>query len=135
LRELSLLPQKVKACFVMDYMGAVLTCSSPVTEASCAASAGVFDLAAGDWSGALLASLDLPRELFPPVRPAGTRCGGLTANLALFTGLPEGLPVFVGIGDNQASFLGSVAGRERSVLVNVGTGGQVAQWTPEVRPV
>jgi sugar (pentulose or hexulose) kinase len=34
----------------------------------------------------------------------------------------------VGIGDNQASFLGSVAERRDTVLVNVGTGGQVAAF-------
>jgi sugar (pentulose or hexulose) kinase len=49
--------------------------------------------------------------------------------MAAATGLPAGLPVFGGIGDNQASFLGSVADREQSMLVNVGTGGQVAMYT------
>jgi sugar (pentulose or hexulose) kinase len=37
--------------------------------------------------------------------------------------------VFVGIGDNQASFLGGVANRADTVLVNVGTGAQVAAYT------
>jgi len=37
-----------------------------------------------------------------------------------------GIPVSVAIGDNQASFLGSVRDMESSVLVNVGTGGQVS---------
>jgi sugar (pentulose or hexulose) kinase len=49
--------------------------------------------------------------------------------MAAATGLPAGLPVFGGIGDNQASFLGSVADRDESLLVNVGTGGQVAMYT------
>src|SRR5262249_44268421 len=44
------------------------------------------------------------------------------------TGLPQGLPVFGAIGDNQASYLGSVAERLGTVLVNVGTGGQVAAY-------
>jgi sugar (pentulose or hexulose) kinase len=43
------------------------------------------------------------------------------------------LPVFGGIGDNQASFLGSVADRDGSVLVNVGTGAQVSVYTEEFR--
>ena len=45
------------------------------------------------------------------------------------TGLPAGLPVCVGVGDNQASVYGSVAELEASVLVNVGTGGQVAAFS------
>src|SRR5439155_4785850 len=43
-------------------------------------------------------------------------------------GLPASVPVFGAIGDNQASFLGSVANPKHSVLVNVGTGGQVAAF-------
>jgi len=45
------------------------------------------------------------------------------------TGLPAGIPVFAPIGDHQASFLGSVADRRSSVLVNVGTGAQAAVYT------
>src|SRR5262249_57349897 len=75
----------------------------------------------------------LPRGLSPPVVASGTRLGGLTGPMAAATGLIEGLPVFVGVGDNQASFFGSVADRAASVLVNVGTGGQVALWHTATR--
>ena len=53
----------------------------------------------------------------------------LTPHAAEATGLPAGLPVCVGVGDNQASVYGSVAELEASVLVNVGTGGQVAAFS------
>src|SRR5262249_22266379 len=102
----------------------------PITDPTCAASAGVLDVARGDWAGDLIAALGLPRSLFPPVRPSGERAGGLTPAMAEATGLPAGLPVFAGIGDNQASFLGRVPDRDDTVLVNVGTGGQVAVWAP-----
>ena len=36
------------------------------------------------------------------------------------------IPVFVSIGDNQASFLGSVGKSRDSVLVNIGTGSQIS---------
>jgi sugar (pentulose or hexulose) kinase len=65
------------------------------------------------------------------VRPSGDRISGLAPVVATAIGLPAGLPVFVGLGDNQASFLGSVAQRADSVLVNVGTGGQVAVYTED----
>jgi sugar (pentulose or hexulose) kinase len=76
----------------------------------------------------LLNALGLPAALFPPVHPSGERLGGLTTAMAEATGLPSGLPIFGAIGDNQASFLGSVADRGDTVLVNVGTGGQVAAY-------
>ncbi len=130
LREQGRLPGGATACFVMDYMTALLTGTSPITDPTCAASAGVLDVARGGWAFDLIADLGLPREVFPPVRPSGTHAGGLTSAFAQATGLPAGLPIFSGIGDNQASFLGSVADRTNSVLVNVGTGGQVAVWSP-----
>jgi sugar (pentulose or hexulose) kinase len=125
-------PAGATACFAMDYLVALLTGTPPVTDPTCAASAGVLDLARGDWADDLLAALDLPRELLPPVKPSGSRAGGLTGAMALKTWLPQGLPVFVGLGDNQASFLGSVADRAAGVLVNVGTGGQVVMWSPHL---
>jgi sugar (pentulose or hexulose) kinase len=128
LREHGLLPDGARACFLTDYFAALLTGEVPVTDATCAASSGVFDLASRDWDPALLHALGLPRAFFPDVRPSGALLGGVTAALAEPTGLPAGLPVFVGIGDNQASFLGSVARREDTVLVNVGTGGQVTAF-------
>ncbi len=38
----------------------------------------------------------------------------------------EGVPVFQSMGDNQASFYGAMEGREESLLLNLGTGGQVS---------
>jgi sugar (pentulose or hexulose) kinase len=125
------LPRRATACFLPDYLTAVLTGRPPVTDDTLAASSGLLDVRRGEWDRGLIASLGLPGELFPPVRPAGERLGGLPEAMANQTGLPPGLPVFVGLGDNQASFLGSVAHRDGSVLVNVGTGGQVAVFTPD----
>src|SRR5262245_55332062 len=46
-----------KACLLMDYAGAILTGSEPVTDPTCAASAGVLDVARGDWDGEALLAL------------------------------------------------------------------------------
>lgn len=128
LKQHGRLPAEGTACFAVDYLAALLTGRPPVTDPTSAASGGVLDVAAGAWAPDLLTALGLPPALFPPVRPSGAVLGGLTAERAAATGLPAGLPVFVGIGDNQASFVGSVARREETVLVNVGTGGQVAVY-------
>jgi sugar (pentulose or hexulose) kinase len=80
----------------------------------------------------MLRALGLPRGLFPEVREAGDPFGALTPEAARLTGLPAGVPVYVGLGDNQASFLGSVAGRDDTVQVNVGTGGQVGRYTDRI---
>ncbi len=129
MKEQGLLPAGATACFLMDYFAATLTRRQPVTDATCAASSGLFDVAASDWDAPLLDALGLKRDLFPIVRPSGDFLGGLQSDRATRIGLPAGLPVFVGIGDNQASYLGSVGDPADSVLVNVGTGGQVATFT------
>jgi sugar (pentulose or hexulose) kinase len=120
------LPENGRACFAVDYLGAALADRPAVTDPTLAASSGVFNLRTGDWDTDCLERLGLPRPLFPDVLPSGSLLGPLTPAAAARTGLPAGAPVFGGIGDNQASFLGSVAEPDRTVLVNVGTGGQVA---------
>ncbi|HEX5270471.1 MAG TPA: FGGY family carbohydrate kinase [Gemmataceae bacterium] len=127
------LPPDGQACFLTDFFGGLLTGSRPVTDPTFAASGGAFDLRAGAWDAGLIEALGLSPALFPEVRPSGAALGTITAAMAEPTDLPEGLPVFVGIGDNQASFLGSVADRDDSVLVNVGTGGQVSVYLDEFR--
>jgi sugar (pentulose or hexulose) kinase len=129
MKETGVLPSAGTACFAPDYFAALLTGRPPVTDPTLGASSGVLNLLTNDWDPALLATLGLPRALFPEIRASGDLLGALTDELAAATGLPAGLPVFVGIGDNQASFLGSVADRRETVLVNVGTGGQVAAFT------
>jgi sugar (pentulose or hexulose) kinase len=126
MKERGLLPLNARACFLSDWFASRLTATGLVTDPTFAASSGVFDVAANTWGWDLIESLGLPRTLFPEVRSAGTLLGRITNEAAQRTGLPAGLPVFVGLGDNQASFLGSVAQPAESVLVNVGTGGQVA---------
>ena len=129
LKANGLLPADAQACFVMDYFGSILTSQPPITEPSCAGSSGVFNVRTRQWDDEAIRDLDLPRSLFPEVREANERCGLLTHDAASATGLPAGTPVFAPIGDHQASFLGSVADRRESVLVNVGTGAQAAVFT------
>jgi sugar (pentulose or hexulose) kinase len=129
LRENDALPHSTRACFLTDYFAGSLTKTRPVTDPTNAAAGGVFDVTTGDWDFELLEALALSPSIVPDVRGSGERLGGLAAGPAETLGLAAGLPVFVGIGDNQASFLGAVASRDDSMLVNVGTGGQVAAYT------
>ena len=66
------------------------------------------------------------------MREAGATIGTLQRGVANAVGLPTGLAVHPALGDHQASYLGSVADRTTDVLVNVGTGAQVAVFTPGV---
>jgi sugar (pentulose or hexulose) kinase len=143
LKEKGQLPDDGRASFLPEYFAGVLMNSLPAADPTLAASAGAFDLTAGVWDLGILEALHLPRELFPTVVPSGSCVGRVGPTAATATGLPVGLRVFAPLGDNQASFLGSVSDRAHSVFVNVGTGGQVSaaiesfQFDPrlETRPL
>ncbi len=93
----------------------------PVLHPSDAASLGLFDLKEGRFDQAAIEKLGMKIFMFPDV------CHG---NDVL--GQYNGIPVSVAIGDNQASFLGSVSDIKGSVLLNVGTGSQVSCFSENV---
>lgn len=131
LRAHDLLPDGCRALFIMDQFAANLTGQRAVTEPSCAGSSGVLNVRTRQWDPEAIAALGLSLRLFPEVREANKQMGQLTVAASRATGLPTGIPVFPPIGDHQASFLGSVTDRANSILVNVGTGAQVAVYTDE----
>jgi len=122
------------ATFLPDYAVAQLTGSAPVTDATNAAGSGLFDVLDRCWRVDLLDRLGLREEMLPEVVASGAMAGRVTADVAERTGLAIGTPVCVACGDNQASFFGSVGDFDQSVLVNVGTGGQVSAYVPDARP-
>jgi sugar (pentulose or hexulose) kinase len=119
-----------RATLVPDYLAATLLGSLSVTDPTGAGGAGLYDAAHGRWHAGMLAALDLPAALLPPVAPTGALLGGLGARGAAALGLPIGVPVMNALGDNQASFFSSVGAATDALLVNVGTGGQVSAIAP-----
>ncbi len=67
----------------------------------------LYDLAAGAYADDLLGAFDLPPELLPPLARAETMAGRLTGAGAALTGLPAGVPVAVGTGDDFSTPLGA----------------------------
>ena len=112
-------------CTIFDYAGMRLTGrKAPLMHVSGAASLGAFDQDACAWDLVALRRAGLDGALLPEVTP---RC-------ALLGEDKYGAPVSCGIGDNQASFIGSVREMQGSVLVNMGTGGQVSMACDRCAP-
>ena len=118
----------VMLCTIHDYLAALLTGTKPVTHSSDAASLGFYNLKENCFDENALNKMGIDKSFLPQVIKS-TALAGKT-NCAF---LPDGIPVAVAIGDNQGSFLGSVADAENSVLVNVGTGSQVSFVTEKVQ--
>lgn len=103
-------------CTVGDYLGMLLTGrKSPLSHATNAASFGFFDVKEGKFDLDALAALGIDTSILPEV----------TEEFAVL-GTYRNRPVTVALGDNQASFLGSVGIRNSVLLVNMGTGGQIS---------
>ncbi len=73
-------------------------------EASCTY---LFDVQRGGWSDALAQRLGIDPSLLPPIREPHEVLAGVSPRAATETGLPEGVPVVVGISDYPAALLGS----------------------------
>lgn len=128
----------VKLSTIHDYLASLITATAPVTHSSDAASLGFFDLKSCEFDEAALKSAGIDCSFLPKVIKNAEPVGKTSCDF-----LPKGVPVCVAIGDNQASFLGSVKNKGDSVLVNVGTGSQVSFVTKslvssesgEIRPL
>ena len=96
----------------------------------------LFDLAKRDWSPEVLAALDIPAEYLPPTFEGTDVTGVLTPAVASELGLPAGVPVFGGGGDQAASAVGTGAVRSGVVSLSLGTSGVVFATTdgPAIEP-
>lgn len=116
-----------------DYLGYALT-GRMRTEPSDASGTGLLNLASLSWDADILRALDLDPNLFPGVVPSASVVSGLVADWARDTGLPEGLPVIAGAGDNAGAAigLGVTSARPGTGSLSLGTSGVV--FLPLERP-
>lgn len=120
MQERGRIPEKaVKFVNIGDYLAMCLTKQKrAVVNESIAASFGGFNLSMRDYDWKALKEAGIKTEYYPEATKGKT-----------IVGFYQGKPVFAAIGDNQASFLGAVADREKTISVNVGTGSQVSVYS------
>lgn len=118
---------------IMDYfIMKICNLKNVTVHSSVAASFGLFDIRKNEFVKDKLSLLGIEKELLPSVTGESIIVGNL-----------RGIPVSIAIGDNQASFLGSVSENEESMLINIGTGSQIsavseyccARGDMEIRPL
>lgn len=112
------------ACVLLpkDFVRYRLT-GSLATDVGDGAGTLLFDVAARNWSAALLATLGLPADLMPPVLESAAVAGQVTAWAAAQTGLRRGTPVVAGSGDNMCGAVGAGVVEPGRVLATLGTSG------------
>jgi len=106
----------VKLCTIMDYIVMKLTGRNvPLTHSSNAASLGFYHTQRNSFDCDAIRRAGINPAILPEVTAENT-----------IAGTWNGIPVTAAIGDNQASFLGSVQNPEREALANFGTGSQIS---------
>ena len=105
-----------------DYIRLRLT-GEHATDASDAAGTLLLDMRGRDWSGEILDALEIPAEWMPEVYEGPESTGELNRNLAEELGLPPGIPVAAGGGDNAAAAVGVGVVEGGLLSSSVGTSG------------
>lgn len=104
-------------CTIQDFIAMKLAGQTrPVLHVSDAASLGCFCAESNSFDKNALSAVGLPLDLLPEI-------GGDYTVLGLYQGK---IPVSLAIGDNQASYFGSVCNLQDCILVNIGTGSQIS---------
>ena len=86
-----------------------------------ASTSSLFDVEHACWSKAAQAACGLPAKIFPEVRGAAEVAGAVLERAAAETGLPAGVPVLVGTGDNPASAIPTGCLTEGVPTLSLGT--------------
>jgi xylulokinase len=84
---------------------------------------GMMEIGKLDWSDRILALCGIDRDRVPPVGIPSGQAGTLSAAAALETGLPEGLPICRGAGDQQCAAIGAGVVHQGAAEFTVGTAG------------
>jgi xylulokinase len=105
-----------------DYVRFELT-GERATDASDASGTLLLDVRARDWSDEILEALEIPRAWLPRVYEGPEVTGTVRDDIAGELGLPRGLPVAAGGGDNAAAAVGVGVVQEGSVSTSIGTSG------------
>jgi xylulokinase len=115
-----------------DYIRLGLT-GEYATDASDAAGTLLLDVERRNWSPEILDALEIPRDWLPEVYEGPDKTGELRRDAAEELGLPAGIPVAAGGGDNAAAAVGVGIIEEGLVSSSVGTSGVLFAHTEDFR--
>lgn len=127
-----ILSKTAKWCLPKDYLGLKLT-GQVVTDLSDAASTWLYDIKKEAWAEDVMAFCGLSASQMPVVKPSASIVGTLTFEAAEELGLASGIPVIVGTADLPAQALGQGIRNPDTILITVGSGGQL--FIPTAEPL
>jgi xylulokinase len=115
-----------------DYIRYRLT-GALCSDVADASGTSLFDVTRRCWSQEIIDALDIPASWLPQVTESPVISAKVNSDGASATGLPEGLPVVAGAGDQAAEAVGCGLVDDGSVSVTIGTSGVVFAATEQFR--
>lgn len=103
------------------------------TEVSDASGMQLLDIAKRCWSDEVLKALDIDRALLPEVYESPEITGYISDEFSCLTGLPAGIPVVGGAGDNAAAAVGTGVAEDGKAFTTIGTSGVVFAHTSQMK--
>ena len=94
-----------------------------------ASSTTLFATGERDWAWEVIDRFHLPPQMFPKVHESAYIAGTVTAQCEAQTGLPAGIPVIYGSGDQPAQSIGNGVIGPGRIISNIGTGGQISAFS------
>ena len=113
------------ALTIADYVAGCLT-GVCATEATHAASWGIFNLQKGDWDSEAVDKLGISKKVLPTLNSTAKPLGTILPAIAKQLGLGSDVQVCSPVGDNQASIIGAAGFADDVLVLNLGTGGQIS---------
>lgn len=113
-----------KVLLPKDYIRYELT-GEFATDMADASGTLLFDVANRQWHKELMSALDIPADFMAAAYEGPETTGTITAEAAEATGLPEGIPVVAGGGDQAAGGVGCGVVRPGVISATIGTSGVV----------
>ena len=114
-----------------DYLRYVLT-GEIGTEPSDASATLKFDTIHRCWQSEILRQWEIPEEILPTIHESFEISGTLLPHIAAKCGLPAGIPIIFGAGDQAAQAIGNGIIHPGILSSTIGTGGQL--FTPVTYP-
>ena len=107
-----------------DYLRLQLT-GELATDVGDASGTGLFDVGVRTWSDEIIDALDLDRAVLPSAHEGPEITGRVTPDVAADLGLPAGISVVAGAGDQQAAAIGAGAVAPGTAVTSIGTSAQI----------
>ena len=102
-------------------------------EMSDASGTNLLDVPRRCWSEEICEKTGIPMSMLPPLVESSDVAGYITEEAARLTGLPVGMPVAAGAGDNMAAAIGTGVVCEGKAFTTIGTSGVIFAHSDSVQ--